>query len=76
MELTPSGRIDIFTFEDENLATIQIKDNGCGMTETEVRNLGLPFYSTKKEGTGLGMMVCYKIIEAMGGKITVTSKKG
>ncbi|OIJ10640.1 hypothetical protein BKP35_13200 [Anaerobacillus arseniciselenatis] len=76
LELTPSGRIDIYTLEDENFATVQIKDNGCGMTETEVRDLGLPFYSTKKEGTGLGMMVCYKIIEAMGGKITVTSKKG
>lgn len=42
----------------------------------EVERLGPPFYSTKESGTGLGLMVCYRIVEAANGKIHVTSEKG
>lgn len=55
---------------------IEIIDTGIGMTVEELTRLGMPFYSTKEKGTGLGTMICYRIIESVHGKIKVTSEKG
>lgn len=51
-------------------------DTGIGMNEEQLLRLGDPFYSTKSKGTGLGLMVSYRIIEALGGAIRVQSKQG
>lgn len=55
---------------------IQITDQGIGMTEAELKRLGTPFYSLKEKGTGLGLMISYRIIESFNGKISVYSEKG
>lgn len=55
---------------------VDIIDSGTGMTEEEVNRLGLPFYSIKEKGTGLGTMISYSIIESMNGQIKVQSEKG
>ncbi|BCB02831.1 sensor histidine kinase [Bacillus sp. KH172YL63] len=51
-----------------------IKDTGMGMTPEQKARLGEPYFSTKEKGTGLGLMVSYRIIEAMGGSISVESR--
>lgn len=53
-----------------------IADNGIGMTDEELARLGTAFYSLKERGTGMGLMVCYQIVERMKGQINVRSKKG
>jgi len=53
---------------------VQIKDRGKGMSETNLSNALLPFYSTKSEGTGLGLPLCKEIIEAHGGKILIANR--
>ncbi|TCZ75800.1 PAS domain S-box protein [Paenibacillus albiflavus] len=53
---------------------ISIKDNGCGIAPDRLEQLGEPFYSTKERGTGLGLMVSYKIIESHGGTISFDSQ--
>ncbi|MBN6186128.1 hypothetical protein JQN58_03890 [Aneurinibacillus sp. BA2021] len=55
---------------------IEVSDTGKGMGIQEIERLGRPFYSTKEKGTGLGLMVCYRIVEAWGGDIKVQSEKG
>ncbi|SDM80872.1 two-component system, sporulation sensor kinase A [Paenibacillus sp. yr247] len=55
---------------------IKLKDNGVGIAEELVPRLGDPFFTTKEEGTGLGLMVCYRIIEAHQGTMKVYSKLG
>ncbi|PZT54030.1 sensor histidine kinase [Paenibacillus silvae] len=55
---------------------IQIIDQGCGMTEEEVKALGTPFYSLKTNGTGLGLMICFNIVQKVGGSIKYQSEKG
>jgi PAS domain S-box-containing protein len=55
---------------------ISIKDNGIGMTEEQLANLGKPFYTTKPKGTGLGVSVIKYIINEHGGSIKVDSKFG
>jgi two-component system sporulation sensor kinase B len=54
---------------------ISIKDQGIGMTKQEIDMLGSPFYSLKKSGTGLGMMISFQIIRSFQGKVRVTSEK-
>ncbi len=53
---------------------VQVIDQGCGIPEELLDKVGEPFYTTKEKGTGIGMMVCYQIIENHGGSIEVESK--
>ncbi|OCT14637.1 hypothetical protein A8709_24965 [Paenibacillus pectinilyticus] len=54
--------------------TVRFIDQGCGIAPERLPKLGEPFYSTKEKGTGLGLMVCYRIIEAHGGFMNIRSK--
>jgi two-component system, sporulation sensor kinase E len=55
---------------------ICIADEGCGIPKERMAKLGEPFYSTKEKGTGLGLMVSFKIVEAHGGKMNIHSEEG
>lgn len=70
------GSLRISCFSNQSDVHIQIKDQGVGMSEQEMKRLGTPFYSLKDKGTGLGLMVSYRIIESFHGKIGVTSEEG
>ncbi|MCA0756645.1 HAMP domain-containing histidine kinase [Paenibacillus sp. N4] len=74
--LTDEGMITIQAYLDDNKVTICIKDNGEGMHEADLKRLGEPYYSKKSKGTGLGLMVTFRIIEAMEGKVEFFSVKG
>ncbi|WP_409290621.1 ATP-binding protein [Peribacillus sp. SCS-37] len=71
-----NGQIHIATSSDGDRAIIRICDNGAGMDEDQLQRLGTPYYSTKEKGTGLGLMVCYRIISMMRGRIQAESTKG
>ncbi|NHM31006.1 ATP-binding protein [Neobacillus terrae] len=68
--------IVLLTRVTKDIATISIKDNGSGMSPETIKNLFLPFYTTKEKGTGIGLSVCKKIIEENGGTIQVDSLPG
>jgi signal transduction histidine kinase len=55
---------------------ITLRDNGPGLTTEQRRKLFDPFYTTKSNGTGLGLPICKRIIEAHGGEIAVESVLG
>lgn len=55
---------------------IHIKDNGCGMDRQTLARLGEPFFTTKENGTGLGVALSYAIIREHGGWVEVTSAPG
>jgi PAS domain S-box-containing protein len=75
IEAMPNGGdISIGTFiQDENVQ-ISIKDTGIGISKEKLSKLGEPFYTTKKNGNGLGLMVSFKIIESHNGKVFVESE--
>ncbi|MNH08875.1 C4-dicarboxylate transport sensor protein DctB [compost metagenome] len=54
---------------EANRVTISIHDNGTGMTEAQRAHLFVPFHTSKKEGLGLGLVICKRIIESYGGTI-------
>lgn len=53
---------------------VKVIDQGCGIPSDRLHKLGDPFYSTKARGTGLGLMVSYKIVEEHKGKILIHSE--
>lgn len=59
----------------KNGIEIKIIDTGYGMSDEEMKSLGTPFYSLKSKGTGLGLMICYNIVEKYNGMIYFKSKK-
>lgn len=70
-----NGLIKINAFSEKGAVTVLITDNGEGMDEEEIAKLGVPYFSTKTKGTGLGTMVTFRIIEVMKGTIHYHSVK-
>ncbi len=70
------GTLQILGLQEENSVIIDVIDMGVGMTQQEVNRLGTPFFSSKSEGTGLGLLTSFRIVQMMNGTIKVTSKKG
>jgi len=78
MEDTEYPRLEVETGfdEDKNEMYIKVIDNGKGMSEEELRNIGNAFYTTKKSGTGLGLYLCNQIVKEHKGTIEVESEPG
>ncbi|WP_078550100.1 ATP-binding protein [Litchfieldia alkalitelluris] len=70
------GTLVINISEKKQSIIIQIRDTGIGMTKEEIARLGKPYFSTKEEGTGLGMLMVYSTINKVKGNIEVDSEKG
>ena len=68
-----AGRLDFTTVLKEDIYCIVIQDNGIGMSEDVVARIFEPYYTTKANGTGLGMTMVYKIIKEFSGDIQVQS---
>ncbi len=69
------GQLTISLISQDDEIIFSISDTGIGMSSDELGRLGTPFYSLKEKGTGIGLMVCYQIIERMKGRIEVQSEK-
>ena len=55
---------------------IHIRDNGIGISEDELDHIFEPFYTTREKGSGLGLSISYKIVEAHKGEISAISMQG
>lgn len=71
-----SGVLKIEAYRRNNEVIISISDTGIGMTIEQINRLGVPYFSNKEKGTGLGMMVSFSFINSMLGKIKVKSELG
>ncbi len=61
---------------EKQAVMIAIRDNGCGIPKELMDRMFLPFFTTKKNGNGLGLALSHKIIQEHGGTITVESQEG
>ena len=71
-----SGIIEMSINIDNNKVLVSIKDNGIGMSNYEMENMNEMFYTTKKNGTGLGVTLSREIVMAHDGNIKYKSVKG
>ncbi|WP_123039267.1 ATP-binding protein [Cohnella candidum] len=79
IEAMPGGGTVTVRYETDapkRQLTLYIEDEGVGMPAELLERLGEPFLTTKEKGTGLGLMVCYKIIQAHEGTLSVSSQPG
>lgn len=72
---TDEGQFSIECKINANKYYINLTDNGCGMDETTLSKIFEPYYTTKANGTGLGMTMVYKIVKEFSGEILVKSEK-
>jgi two-component system NtrC family sensor kinase len=73
-DLSFIGEIYIRAVKKEDFVHVEVSDNGCGIREEHLSKIFSPFFTTKKEkGSGLGLYICYNIINSHGGKIKVES---
>lgn len=70
------GIIEIKVDQNDTHAILTIRDNGCGMDEDIQKQLFQPFFTTKSNGSGLGLPVTKSIIDANNGEINVSSTIG
>jgi len=70
------GEIKIHTSSNEKTAILSVIDQGIGMSEEQLEMIFEPFYSTKPNSSGLGMMIVNDIVKKNKAKITISSKVG
>jgi signal transduction histidine kinase len=74
--VTENRRIDVFIQNGGRQATVRVRDNGAGVAPEKLDRIFSPFFTTKEKGTGLGMAIAKKIVEAHTGTIEVESTLG
>ncbi|MCT8139132.1 two-component sensor histidine kinase [Anaerobacillus sp. CMMVII] len=68
------GKLEFKVNKENEKVLIQLTDTGVGMSSEQIARLGVPFFTNKEKGTGLGTMVAFSIVKAMKGEIKVNSK--
>ena len=71
-----SPRIELTGSLDYGRAIIRISDNGSGIDEASRDQVFVPFFTTKREGSGIGLSLCRQIMTAHGGEIALESNNG
>ena len=75
MEAMPTGgSLKISATHKQHCAIVSVTDTGCGIAEADLSRIFDIYYTTKKEGSGLGLMMVYDAIAEHGGRLDVTSK--
>ncbi len=73
----PNPTIEVHVFPTENdKVSLHIKDNGTGIPEAKLDQIFIPFYTTKAEGSGIGLSLSLQIIRLHKGTLTIQSKEG
>jgi PAS domain S-box-containing protein len=70
------GALTLKTGATEDTVWISVSDTGCGIPPEKINHIFEPFYTTKKKGTGLGLMIVQRIIRQHGGHIELESHVG
>jgi signal transduction histidine kinase len=75
-EGAPDGNVAIVARTDESTLEVQVKDDGVGMPPDVLARAGTPFFTTRDEGTGLGLAQCQRLIGTAGGRFRIESVEG
>lgn len=74
--MVKGGSLKIAMTHKTNCAVVTLTDTGCGIEKEDLPRIFDIYYTTKKEGSGLGLMMVYDAVTEHGGKIEVMSKSG
>ena len=74
--MTKGGTLTLQTGEGADGVWVSVADTGGGIPQEQINRIFEPFYTTKKQGTGLGLMIVQRIVRAHGGRIELESQVG
>jgi len=74
--MTTGGTLMLQTGESGDGIWVSVSDTGGGIPQEQINRIFEPFYTTKKKGTGLGLMIVQRIVRLHGGKIELESRVG
>ncbi|ATW24441.1 MEDS domain-containing protein [Candidatus Formimonas warabiya] len=73
--MSDGGILNIRTYMENNAVVLEIRDTGTGIPDHVIHSLGTPFLTTKENGTGLGLSVCYSILDRHHATLHIESSK-
>ncbi len=71
-----NGIVQVKTWRENVTVHVEISDNGGGIRKDRMNRIFTPFFTTKENGSGLGLTFAHRIIKGHGGNVSVTSSKG
>jgi PAS domain S-box-containing protein len=78
LQLAPSGQkvltLTTLVRPGSDFGTVLVEDNGCGVAEEDRHRLFTPFFTTKKDGLGMGLSICRSLIESLDGRISLLER--
>jgi PAS domain S-box-containing protein len=74
--MTTGGTLTLQTGETSEYIWVSVMDTGGGIPQEQINRIFEPFYTTKKKGSGLGLMIVQRIVRAHGGRIELESQVG
>lgn len=74
--MTKGGTLTLQTGEGSDGVWVSVIDTGGGIPQEQINRIFEPFYTTKKKGSGLGLMIVQRIVRAHGGRIDLESDVG
>jgi signal transduction histidine kinase len=74
--MTTGGTLTLQTGETSDGVWASVADTGGGIPQEQINRIFEPFYTTKKKGSGLGLMIVQRIVRAHGGRIELESNVG
>jgi len=74
--MTVGGTLTLQTGETSDSVWVSVNDTGGGIPQEQINRIFEPFYTTKKQGTGLGLMIVQRIVRAHHGRIELESHAG
>jgi two-component system, response regulator PhcR len=72
----PNGKVSIQASEASGMLVLEVHDDGVGMTPDVLKRVGTPFFTTRAQGTGLGLAQCQRLIGTAGGRLRIESEPG
>ena len=72
----PHGKVSIVARSEADMLELQIRDDGVGMAPEVLSRVGTPFFTTRADGTGLGLAQCQRLIGTVGGRFRIESERG
>jgi len=72
----PNGRVSIAARETGAMVELKVHDEGVGISADVLARIGTPFFTTRPEGTGLGVAQCQRLVGTAGGQLRIESEAG